>query len=83
MHWANARFAVLRFPKDLKENDKLPEPIITPTTKASVGHDEDISREDILAKGIVTEADYVQLENTRQLVCPRYRNCGATGINIG
>ncbi|MES2265984.1 MAG: phosphoribosylaminoimidazolesuccinocarboxamide synthase [Bacteroidota bacterium] len=52
----------------LKENDKLPEPIITPTTKASVGHDEDISREDILAKGIVSEADYVQLENyTRQL----------------
>ena len=52
----------------LKENDKLPEPIITPTTKASVGHDEDISREDILAKGIVSEADYVQLENyTRAL----------------
>ncbi|MBD1392075.1 phosphoribosylaminoimidazolesuccinocarboxamide synthase [Mucilaginibacter glaciei] len=55
-------------PEGLKENDKLPEPIITPTTKASVGHDEDISREDILAKGIVSEADYVQLENyTRQL----------------
>lgn len=55
-------------PEGLKENDKLPEPIITPTTKASVGHDEDISREDILARGIVTEADYVQLENyTRQL----------------
>lgn len=46
----------------LKENDKLAEPIITPTTKASVGHDEDISREDILAKGIVTESDYTQLE---------------------
>lgn len=52
----------------LKENDILPEPIITPTTKASVGHDEDISREEILKQGIVTEADYVQLENyTRQL----------------
>jgi phosphoribosylaminoimidazole-succinocarboxamide synthase len=49
-------------PDGLKENDKLPEPIITPTTKASVGHDEDISREDILAKGIVSEEDYVQLE---------------------
>jgi phosphoribosylaminoimidazole-succinocarboxamide synthase len=49
-------------PEGLKENDKLPEPIITPTTKASVGHDEDISREDILAKGIVSEEDYVQLE---------------------
>lgn len=46
----------------LKENDILPEPIITPTTKASVGHDEDISREDILAKGIVSEEDYIKLE---------------------
>lgn len=50
-------------PDGLKENDKLPQPIITPTTKASVGHDEDISREDILAKGIVSLADYTQLEN--------------------
>jgi phosphoribosylaminoimidazole-succinocarboxamide synthase len=55
-------------PEGLKENDKLPQPVITPTTKASVGHDEDISREDILTKGIVTEEDYVQLENyTRAL----------------
>jgi phosphoribosylaminoimidazole-succinocarboxamide synthase len=50
-------------PEGLKENDKLPEPIITPTTKAAVGHDEDISRVEILKQGIVTEADYVQLEN--------------------
>lgn len=49
-------------PEGLKENDRLPEPIITPTTKAAVGHDEDISREDIVAKGIVSEADYIQLE---------------------
>lgn len=49
-------------PEGLKENDKLPKPIITPTTKAAVGHDEDISREDILAKGIVSLADYTQLE---------------------
>jgi phosphoribosylaminoimidazole-succinocarboxamide synthase len=49
-------------PEGLKENDKLPEPIITPTTKAAVGHDEDISRADILKKGIVSEEDYVQLE---------------------
>lgn len=49
-------------PEGLKENDRLPTPIITPTTKASVGHDEDISREDILAKGIVDEADYIELE---------------------
>lgn len=46
----------------LKENDKLPEPIITPTTKAAVGHDEDISRAEILRQGIVDEADYIQLE---------------------
>lgn len=49
-------------PEGLKENDKLPEPIITPTTKAAVGHDEDISREDILARGIVSLNDYEQLE---------------------
>lgn len=49
-------------PEGLKENDKLPEPIITPTTKAAVGHDEDISREDILAQGIVSIKDYEQLE---------------------
>lgn len=49
-------------PEGLKENDKLPEPIITPTTKAHVGHDEDISREEILKQGIVSEADYKVLE---------------------
>ncbi|SEP13080.1 phosphoribosylaminoimidazolesuccinocarboxamide synthase [Mucilaginibacter sp. OK283] len=49
-------------PEGLKENDILPEPIITPTTKASVGHDEDISKADILAKGIVSAEDYAQLE---------------------
>jgi len=55
-------------PEGLKENDKLPEPIITPTTKAAVGHDEDISREDILSKGIVSEEDYLKLEQyTRAL----------------
>lgn len=53
----------------LKENDKFPEPLITPSTKADNGeHDEDISREDILAKGIVSEEDYIILENyTRAL----------------
>ncbi|SNR15339.1 phosphoribosylaminoimidazolesuccinocarboxamide synthase [Tenacibaculum jejuense] len=53
----------------MKENDKFPEPIITPSTKADNGeHDEDISREDILAKGIVSEEDYVILEDyTRKL----------------
>ena len=49
-------------PEGLKENDKFPEPIITPTTKAAVGHDEDISKEDIIAKGIVSKEDYEELE---------------------
>lgn len=49
-------------PDGLKENDKLPSPIITPTTKAAVGHDEDISKADILAKGIVSLQDYELLE---------------------
>lgn len=50
-------------PDGLRENDRLPQPVITPTTKAHEGHDEDISREEILRQGIVTEADYVQLEH--------------------
>lgn len=49
-------------PEGLKENDKLPEPIITPTTKAYEGHDEDISREEILAQGIVSKEKYELLE---------------------
>ncbi len=49
-------------PDGLKENDKLPTPIITPTTKAHEGHDEDISREEILSQGLVSEQDYKQLE---------------------
>ena len=51
-------------PDGMKENDAFPEPIITPATKAEKGdHDEDISREDILKRGIVSEADYVVLED--------------------
>ncbi len=49
-------------PEGLKENDRLPTPIITPTTKASEGHDEDISKEDISASGLVSKAHYEQLE---------------------
>lgn len=53
----------VELPEGMKENDKFPEPIITPSTKAEVGtHDEDISREDILAKGIVSKEDYEILE---------------------
>ncbi|HRZ42052.1 MAG TPA: phosphoribosylaminoimidazolesuccinocarboxamide synthase [Bacteroidales bacterium] len=55
-------------PDGMKENDRFPEPLLTPTTKAAVGHDEDISREDILKLGLVTEEDYMQLEDyTRRL----------------
>ena len=49
-------------PQGLKENDKLPFPIITPTTKASKGHDEDISKEEIIKQGIVSKEHYEQLE---------------------
>ena len=52
----------VELPEGLKENDKLPKPIITPTTKAKEGHDEDISKQDILAQGIVSKDDYEQLE---------------------
>jgi phosphoribosylaminoimidazole-succinocarboxamide synthase len=55
-------------PDGLKENDRLPAPILTPTTKAHEGHDEDISREEILKQGLVDEADYTMLEKyTREL----------------
>jgi phosphoribosylaminoimidazole-succinocarboxamide synthase len=58
----------LPMPEGMKENDRFPQPLITPTTKATVGHDEDISREDILAQGLVSEEDYLKLEEyTRAL----------------
>src|SRR5690606_30476271 len=59
----------VQLPDGMKENDSFPEPIITPATKAEQGdHDEDISREEILARGIVSEADYLLLEDyTRKL----------------
>lgn len=55
-------------PDGMRENQKFPEPIITPSTKADEGHDEDISREEIIAQGIVSEADYIKLEEyTRKI----------------
>ena len=55
-------------PEGMQENEAFPAPIITPATKAEEGHDEDISRDDIIAQGIVSEADYIQLEQyTRAL----------------
>ena len=52
----------VKMPEGLKENDAFPKPIITPATKAEEGHDEDISREEIIKQGIVSKADYEQLE---------------------
>ena len=55
-------------PEGMVENQKFPEPLITPTTKAAEGHDEDISKEEIIAQGIVSREDYEQLEAyTRKL----------------
>jgi phosphoribosylaminoimidazole-succinocarboxamide synthase len=58
----------VEMPDGMKENDAFPVPIITPATKAEEGHDEDISREEIIRQGIVREADYIELEKyTRTL----------------
>jgi len=58
----------VKMPEGMKENDPFPEPIITPATKAEEGHDEDISREEIIAQGIIPEEEYIQLEKyTRAL----------------
>ena len=58
-------------PEGMKEHDRFPEPIITPATKAEEGHDEDISREEILKRGIVGEADYSTLEKYTRLLFDR------------
>jgi phosphoribosylaminoimidazole-succinocarboxamide synthase len=58
-------------PDGMKESDKFPEPIITPATKAEEGHDEDISREDIIAKGIVEESVYEKLEQYTRAIYQR------------
>lgn len=58
----------VRLPDGMKENQKFPEPIITPTTKAEAGHDENISKEEIIAQGIVSKEDYETMERyTRAL----------------
>lgn len=62
------RICGVLMPDGLKENDRFPEPLITPTTKAEEGHDEDISKEEILARGLVSAEDYAVLEDyTRRL----------------
>ncbi len=58
-------------PDGMQENDKFPEPLLTPTTKASVGHDEDISKEEILKQGIVSKEDYENLEKYTRAIFQR------------
>ena len=68
-------------PEGMKENDKFPEPIITPATKADEGHDEDISREAILSNNIVPKAIYEKLEMyTRQLFARGTEMAAAQGL---
>ena len=58
----------VKLPEGMRENERFPEPIITPTTKADAGHDENISREEIIAQGIVSAEDYAIMEDyTRRL----------------
>jgi phosphoribosylaminoimidazole-succinocarboxamide synthase len=61
----------VHLPEGMKEHDRFPQPIITPSTKADEGHDEDISRADILARGIVPEAAYRQMEAYTQALFER------------
>jgi phosphoribosylaminoimidazole-succinocarboxamide synthase len=71
----------VQMPDGMRENEHFAEPIITPTTKAHQGHDEDISREDILEKSIVSEKDYVQLEKlTRALFAKGQAMAKARGL---
>jgi phosphoribosylaminoimidazole-succinocarboxamide synthase len=58
-------------PSDLKENDYFPSPIITPSTKAEAGHDEDISKEDIIAANLVSSKEYEKLEEYTHALCER------------
>lgn len=58
----NRTLCGVQLPEGMKENQKFPEPIITPTTKAAEGHDENISRDEIIAQGLVSEEDYKQME---------------------
>jgi phosphoribosylaminoimidazole-succinocarboxamide synthase len=64
-------------PEGMKENDYFPTPIITPSTKAEVGHDEDISRSEIIGRGIVGETDYARLEKYTLALFERGREIAA------
>ena len=64
-------------PEELKENDYFPSPIITPSTKAEIGHDEDISRSEILSRGLVSESDYTLMEKYTLALFGRGREIAA------
>lgn len=67
----------VNLPGGLQENDYFPEPIITPTTKAHEGHDEDISREEIMDRGLVSEKDYTELERITRALFARGKQMAA------
>ena len=69
-------------PEGMREHDAFPEPIITPATKAEEGHDEDISREDILAQGLVPEDLYEEMEGSRGPCLPGSGPRGRAGIDL-
>ena len=64
-------------PEGMKENDEFPSPVITPSTKAEVGHDEDISRSEIIRRGIAGETDYARLEEYTLALFQRGRDIAA------
>lgn len=71
----------VKLPDGMRENERFPEPIITPTTKADEGHDENISREEIIAQGIVSEEDYEVMEKyTRALFARGTEMAAAKGL---
>ena len=71
----------VKLPDGMRENERFPEPIITPTTKADEGHDENISREEIIAQGIVSQEDYEVMERyTRALFAKGTEMAAAKGL---
>ena len=70
-------------PEGMIENDRFPSPIITPATKAEEGHDEDISKKEIIRQGIVAEADYVVLEKYTRALFERGSQLAAKRIDFG
>ncbi|MDE6384300.1 MAG: phosphoribosylaminoimidazolesuccinocarboxamide synthase [Paramuribaculum sp.] len=67
----------VKLPEGMRENQAFPEPIITPTTKADAGHDENISREEIIARGIVSADDYAEMERYTRLLFARGQQMAA------